>query len=316
MSATAYCRIARFEDPDDHARQLPGVDQQYRQIGPGRFAGTLGQFDCGEGVFVYREQMNVPLLQEGRILAGSRTLGIALDVDRVSTFQGQPTGDAIANLSGGQGFESHNRGVSDYAGVAMRDDVFAEYAEYLGGERALDWTRFALVPVGGMALRRTARQLRECLEAAGSNPDALRHANARKMLREEVMGQVLCMLVDAEAPRRTDITRLTYADVVNRSREHVMANREEAVSVLDLCRLLRISRRTLQTSFLAVSGVAPTTYLRAVRLAAVRRLLRETPAAELGIADAAAHWGFLHASKFTADFRRMFGHAPSQVVRP
>ncbi|MGH8786952.1 MAG: helix-turn-helix domain-containing protein [Cupriavidus necator] len=316
MTAQDYFRVAHFENPDDHARAMPQFNQRYCQTGPGRFAGTVHQFAQSGGVNICREQSNVPLLQEGSSRSGERTFGVPLNLRRNATYQGTAMTDTIGLLSGGQDFELHSAGAADYVMVMVDDEAFAGYAEYLGGLDALQWLSQRTLHVRHAALQRASGEVGACVEEAAHDTDRLRFDNARKALRDEVMGSLLYLLVEALPPPKRDVTRLTYADVVQRSREYILSRPGEAVSVLDLCRLLRICRRTLQTSFIEVSGVSPSTYLRAVRLAAVRKLLRATPAAELGIGDAAACWGFLHCSKFAADFRAMFGMAPSQVPRP
>ncbi len=315
MRTQDSCRVERFEDPADHAREFAGFDQQYCQTGPGRFAGTLHVFPEAGGVRICREQLNVPMMQRGALCVGGHIFGVPLDAARVGTFQGMAVSDTLAHLRGGDGFEVHSSGACDHVLVSVDDDAFAGYAEYLGGLDTLDWVRGNMLTVGHDALVRVSAEVGACVEAAGQDTTRFRFPNARKALCDDVMGILLCLLVDAAPAPRRDVTHLTYADVVQRSREYVLAHPDDAVSVLDLCRLLRISRRTLQTSFIEVSGVPPSVYLRAVRLAAVRKLLRETPASALSIGDAAARWGFLHASKFAADFRKMFGVPPSHVPR-
>ncbi len=81
----------------------------------------------------------------------------------------------------------------------------------------------------------------------------------------------------------------------------------------ELCEQLHVSRRTLQYCFQDVLGMAPATYLRALRLNGVRRDLRGRAAAS--VQDAAAAWGFWHLSQFATDYRRMFGARPSETLR-
>jgi len=316
MTTLDSCRITHFEDLDDQALGFAQFDQHYCQTGPGRFAGTICLYPETGGVRVCREQTNVPLMQQGALRTGARMFAVPLNVRRCTTYQGVAMSDTIAHLAGGQTFEVHSAGAVDYVMVSVDDDAFAGYAEYLGGLDTLHWLTQSTLSVGRAALERVSAEVGACVDAVAQDTAALRFGNARKALREDVIGSLLHLLVEAAPPPRRNVTHLTYADVVQRSREHVQANRDEAISVMDLCRLLRVSRRTLQTSFQEVSGVSPSTYLRAVRLTAVRKLLRETPAAELGIGSAAARWGFLNSSKFAADFRNMFGISPSQVVRP
>ncbi|TPQ25245.1 hypothetical protein C2U69_35690 [Cupriavidus pinatubonensis] len=316
MPVPEFCRVARFEDPDDHARELPQFDQQYCQTGPGRFTGEVHFFPESGGVHLCREQINVPLVQKGIMHTGKRLFGVPCSLGQDMTYQGAAGSNSIGQLAGGAAFELHNGGPVDYLMVSVDDEAFAGYAEYLGGLESVGWLSQSNLRVTPALLSRTVGELDCALRIAGGNASLFRYENARKALCEDVIGSLLCLLTDATPPARRDLTRMTYADVVRRSREYVEAHPGEAFSVMDLCRLLRVSRRTLQNSFLEVSGVPSSTYLRAVRLARVRKLLRETPASELNTGDAAARWGFLHASKFAVCFRTMYGILPSQVPRP
>ena len=113
-----------------------------------------------------------------------------------------------------------------------------------------------------------------------------------------------------------DLTHRTYSDIVRLS-ERIVRSREgdEPVTVLDLCRALRCSRRTLQTSFQRVANVTPVAYLRAYRLNAVRELLRSTSPEALSIGDAASRWGFIHLGYFAQEYRALFNEMPSHTRR-
>jgi AraC family ethanolamine operon transcriptional activator len=316
MLYTEYCNVASYENADDHALGLAYLDQQYLQTGPGRFDGLLQQFMLEDGVHVYRERVNVPTLQEGAMSPGWRLFGISLLPERNATLQGRAVGCTIGHIAGGQGFVAQTASPSDYVGVVVGDETFAGCADYLGGLDMLPWTSQPLLEVSHAALRTAVIGVYDCLQAAEANLAALEFASARKAFRDDVLEHLLCLLIEAAPPRRrNDVTRLTYSDIVNRSRQHLLSDPNQPVSVLDLCQLLRVSRRTLQTSFLEVTGVTPSVYLRAVRLSLVRRLLRQTSASRLCINDAAARWGFIHMGKFAAEYRHMFGYLPSQTER-
>ncbi|WP_186165034.1 helix-turn-helix domain-containing protein [Burkholderia gladioli] len=101
--------------------------------------------------------------------------------------------------------------------------------------------------------------------------------------------------------------------IVAQARDYVLAHRARAVGVPELCEQLHVSRRTLQNCFQDVLGMAPATYLRALRLNGARRDLCGRAAGS--VQDVAAAWGFWHLSQFATDYRRMFGMRPSEALR-
>jgi AraC family ethanolamine operon transcriptional activator len=117
-------------------------------------------------------------------------------------------------------------------------------------------------------------------------------------------------------PNRED--RLTYAcraDIVRRCHELVLAQPEQPLSVMGLCASLRVSRRTIQNSFQSVTQMNPVAYLRAVRLAHVRRLLTSTAQNDMPVREAALRWGFSNLGHFASDYKSQFGELPSQTAR-
>ncbi|WP_261546217.1 helix-turn-helix domain-containing protein [Burkholderia multivorans] len=159
-------------------------------------------------------------------------------------------------------------------------------------------------------------RLSSLIDEAQRNPGCLEYAATRKMFRDAMLGVFLDALDQGIGVERRDITHATYSDIVSRCEKYLRDRPEEPVTVLELCRALRCSRRTLQTSFQRVADVTPVAYLRTIRLNAVRRLLRTTSAQQLGVGEAAASWGFTHLGYFAREYRDLFGELPSQTQRP
>jgi AraC-like DNA-binding protein len=93
-------------------------------------------------------------------------------------------------------------------------------------------------------------------------------------------------------------------------REHIDAT----VTLLDLSRVCAMRSRSLINAFEAVTGFTPMDYLKRLRLHGVRRTLARADKARTRIIDVATAWGFWHMGHFAADYRAMFGEAPSQTL--
>ena len=85
------------------------------------------------------------------------------------------------------------------------------------------------------------------------------------------------------------------------------------LSLLDLCRELGVSERTLHYAFQEVRGLSPMAYFRAFRLNAVRQELKTAPDTAT-VHEIAQRWGFWHTGEFAAAYRRLFGELPSQTL--
>jgi AraC family ethanolamine operon transcriptional activator len=99
------------------------------------------------------------------------------------------------------------------------------------------------------------------------------------------------------------------AQLVSHAEEIMRARMTVPLGVIDLCRELGTSDRTLRLAFRERFGVGPMVYYRHIRLNAVRVHLRtrtETP-----VAGVARQFGFHHLGHFAAYYRRLFGSNPS-----
>lgn len=89
----------------------------------------------------------------------------------------------------------------------------------------------------------------------------------------------------------------------------------ETIYLYELCRQLGVSARTLQITFKQAFGISPMRYLKLRRLHAARERLLATGREEVSIKRAALENGFIDRSRFAEDYRKLFGHPPSQTPR-
>ncbi|KVC77773.1 AraC family transcriptional regulator [Burkholderia ubonensis] len=305
------------EDVHDHGLAIAGWHQVYRQMTPGPFKGTVTQVLYDDFHF-FRETTNRRVAQTGVAPAGRTSLAVPLSMPLAGTFQGQPIdGYALLALRAGEDFEFHTPEGMGLVGISAASDLIDELCEVefgpgaAGGRKLHHVTR--LSDAQGVAL---GARLSALIDEAQRNPGCLEFAATRRMFRDAMLGMFLDALDQRIGAERRDITHATYSDIVRRCEKHLRERPEEPVTVLELCRALRCSRRTLQTSFQRVADVTPVAYLRTIRLNAVRRLLRTTSAQQLGVGEAAASWGFTHLGYFASEYRDLFGELPSQTLRP
>lgn len=287
----------------EHANALPGWQQQYDQLSSGRLDGWLDVTQVDE-VQLFRERLNQQVVQrisfppdavnillplawpqedeQGVIAQGRATVLPAIDEYRVVT----PSGMDVLCLS--VPFESL-RGLLDDAvlAVLMASTVSRRVclppARLAKGIRALQALMEQSIGWQTLQLKRSLTMLVvEWLETAVDTGQAL--------------------------PRPS-----TRGYIVERCHQWLMEAPDATPSVLQLCKRLKVSRRTLQYSFQTVAAVTPVQYLRSVRLNGARRALQQNPQAN--IAEVAERWGFGHSSYFTLEYQKLFDELPSALVR-
>ena len=97
---------------------------------------------------------------------------------------------------------------------------------------------------------------------------------------------------------------------VKRALAYMNANIAERVTLAGLASACAVPERTLLRQFQRFIGLPPLTYLRRLRLNAVRNELA-TAQSNDDISDVAVRCGFSHLGRFAKEYRRLFGEAPS-----
>ncbi len=97
------------------------------------------------------------------------------------------------------------------------------------------------------------------------------------------------------------------AQVVGLADQHL----ENPISITEMSQQLRISVRTIQRAFQTVFGMGVSRFLRHRRLKRAMSLLRM---GETTVYRAAYATGFHHVPRFSQQYRRLFGHSPSQAL--
>lgn len=102
---------------------------------------------------------------------------------------------------------------------------------------------------------------------------------------------------------------------LDRLHEYASSHLSSPVALSDLARAASLSERQLNTLCQERLGAAPLTWLRNLRLDAVRHRLRNMPESESDVAAAAMLYGFSHLGRFALYYRQRFGELPSQTLK-
>ncbi|WP_434107991.1 helix-turn-helix domain-containing protein [Paraburkholderia caffeinilytica] len=302
-------------DADEQARNLHGWHQTYDQLTAGRFVGGLTEL-CLDHMQVFVETTSHMLRQTCEVQKDAYWFGIPTCREGSGRIDAQViAGDALAFRPGGIEFELLTAADYEIFGVVVKGEVLRRYAaevERVGLADHLPNTE--VVSIGTARKERLCASLRQLLNdgAASSTP-------LSSFARNNLQASVLASLFDVGAlPAAEQVTmpaRGRRQSIVSEAREYVLANRDRAINVPELCERLHVSRRTLQYCFQDVMGMAPATYLRTIRLNGARRDLCNASHETRSVQDVAAAWGFWHLSQFATDYRKLFGVRPSETLK-
>lgn len=302
---------------DEQAHSLRQWDQSYVQLSPGRFEGRLMETGFGD-IHFFRETTNQVIHERGRARHGYRTFCVPVNMKGSANFCGTSwPSHAFATIGGDEEFDLRTASHLDVIGVSFRADRLAEaaYARGIDPSRLERWlSKSCVASLAGDELARVRRMLLEIVMLLNVNSSLFRNKAARESI-EAALYDVFLGLIS----QTTEITRANHSygpqkQLVNRAIRMVAEQPNENITVRELCKLLRVSRRTLQLYFENVLQVSPLQYLRAYRLSKVRALIKDN-AESILIQEAAARWGFWHLSQFAHDYKKLFGELPSDTIR-
>lgn len=298
-------RTVEAFDADEHAHNLTDWEQSYDQITSGPFHGTLSELQLPQ-MQVFRECTSQAVRQSCCVWPDAFWFGLP-EQSGQTRINGRLAGEQTLMVRPGN-CEFELVTPPDYAiyGIVIRRHTLLQATEQSGSQ--IDWAQLAHAEV--MQVDKSARTaLLHTLagllqnDGGGTDPD----------WRQPVLLNALLALLDTGAIDSAVSSSFQRRQrIVAKAREHVLAHHDQAITVPQLCEQLFVSRRTLQYCFEDVLGMSPMLYLRLIRLNGARRHLRQAPAKSLTVQDVATDWGFWHFSQFSSDYRKLFGHSPSQ----
>lgn len=308
----AGLRTVQTRDIDEQAALLHGWNQTYNQLSGGPFLGELSEAELG-GVYVFREKTSQSLHQVGELPADRVAIGIPLQISGAAKFCGQACDGGQAHIfSGANGFEFQTPNGLDMAGIVVPIAILQSVV--LEDE----WNTVSL-QVQAARLKHiqpaTRDKLRLLLMGAIETLQVVNTCAAHPGLCEAFAADAARAIIESLSPEESEPT-LSMSDakcwtVVRDAQALALQSVNDSLSIEEICRTLAISRRTLQMSFQRTLGIRPATYLRAVRLNAARRTLKECGS----VTEAATTWGFWHFGRFAQDYKAMFGEHPSQTAK-
>jgi AraC family ethanolamine operon transcriptional activator len=293
---------------------IPGWDVSCLQTTAGPLEGESQDLYLDDFQLLYESFRNGTTNFVGSAPAGTIIVGVATRMRERGRFDGLSWGDGVCAFDARRELNSIVPPANLLSLVVSRERLcdYVEHTEHIDLERKL--ARGAIVINDPLLADHVAGRLMELLAAAFTvaldlQVPALQRSIQHRAL--ELLVPVIVEHLDVCASRRPETSHM---ETVRRAREHAREHITQPLQVIDLCRAVGVSRRTLQASFQTVLGISPLAYLRTMRLNGARHaLLHGTPG--MKVRDAVEGWGFWHPSRFSQEYRRMFGELPSRTLQ-
>jgi len=297
-------------DIEQHAQNMNGWELCYDQLTPGSFKGELLEYREG-GMQLMRDSTNQAMVKRGQAWAGAITFHVPLRLTGQAFCNGHVLNENILFVVRGSNLpDLRTPPCLDVLSVAIEEKLLEQTLEKQGCVM-----RIADIPksysLAGESMKTALLSVFKQMDNSDSLQCSLHDRYAiRKGIQDVVMVQLLDVIVPDDA---TCLGLTARKRIVDRAREYALSHLDEPLSILELCNNIGASRRKLQYCFQETLGINPLTYLRLLRLNAVRRELCDG-VKERRVQEVAARWGFWHLSRFATDYRALFGEKPSQTL--
>ncbi len=294
-----------FSDIDEQAAQLVGHDQAYQQISPGAFRGGFTTAVLGPEQWLFIEEANQALVQQGSTPADQCSFMFMLDDDGWCRFQGQDfTAADLGLLLGASPYAVRSPANSRFCVITLDRSSLTDVVDLDGlGLKSSG-------KLGSAQMRSIVGALRSLVSTTlpilQSDSSALRQTATLSNLRQALVSTLSLALL-SDYSRQADGDHRLY----RRACDLIEADLRD-VDVAKLCRVLQVPRRTLEMTFHRELSIGPARYIKTLRLNQIRREILSDDARDRPLADIAASWGLWHPSHFSESYAEMFGELPSR----
>lgn len=158
-------------------------------------------------------------------------------------------------------------------------------------------------------------------ETASFVAEVVKSPSARQPLVLDGAARTLAMAVVNCFPNTVggECTRMGAADtspaLLRGAVAFVEENIDRDIGVGDIAQAVHVSARAVQLMFRRHLATTPMEYVRRLRLEHAHRDLVMSDETTASVGEIAARWGFAHAGRFAATYRRTYGRAPHSTLR-
>ena len=315
-----HVNVKKTDDVYQHACNLTAWQNLYDQLRPGAFRGQLIE-GWIEGMQFFMEYTSATVRQSRMVWPHAIWMGIPMLSFSPDAYIG---GDCIspqntiAIKEGSKEFEMNTPEDYYIMGVVVDIEIFMRHLENLYSDQLCLFTQALTnltLHVNPLQKQYAVSLIQNSLSWIADHPELLTSDVALKALRENLLDNIAYLVFSTdERHMKQHQVRDGYQRIVSRAREYILEHPGEVISIVDLCNVLHISRRTLQNHFQRMTGISPHAYLKCIRLNAVRRELESPFSVYKTVQDAAMAWGFWHLGQFANDYKILFNELPSYTL--
>lgn len=305
-----------IESAATQAAMQPWVAMECYQLGRGKHLAQMDCLDLGNRRIV-REQQKVAIQKLGVAPPNLCTVSCCSpDLRFRFSDVSAEDADTFFFMPGSHEFDLYVPGGAQTTYVSFDQD------EFLSGARALNPANWERTPAQVLSIRTTeqasflqlANLFFEMYKTSSAWGESVDHAVVHDVLLQNILQLAVSPAASESAPPPLDRARAFHTCRAARAFVEECLAADKVPTIVDICHTVGVSERTLQYAFRTYVHLSPLAYLRMCRLNRVREILRTADPQFTTVTAVAMRNGFLHLGRFSIDYRRAFGEAPSATL--
>lgn len=306
--------VAGFYDPRAYQNAIRRGQFEILPTVRGEFQSELVRVDFAS-VWMQRASENLPLIRRGAISADRIIVVFLPEPDLApQRYCGMELGADDIILNGSEGITLASFAPSGWASMSLDPETFAAATEAITGREIGRPSVTQLVRPAPQILRRLSALHGAAASLARTEPALLEKPQVAYAFEAQLTELMVRSIGEGERRRVMTATRRQRA-IISRFEEFLEMRRERPVYLVDICRAVGVSERTLRAACQDQLGMSPTRYLWLRRMYLARRRLAEAAGSTVSVTEIAMANGFWELGRFATEYRSLFGETPSTTLR-
>ena len=305
--------VHTFTEPAEYVAAIRAMTIDLTVTGRGRFSGKRTRIDLHR-LWMKRLSENLPRIVHSAFVSGRAIVTFWIHTGPGLLWSGAPLlpTNIVRHVEGENAFQC-SPGPAHWGAMLLPVADMVSIGATLAG---LDLTppKDPLIltprPVAMARLQQlhaVAGQLAEDAPEIIGNPDVARG------LEDELIEAMVGCFAESKAGEDS-VARRQHELIMRRFRMAVEEKPDQSLYITEICKMIGVSRRTLEVCCQEQLGVGPKRYLALRRLHLARRALREAALDTTTVTDIATRYGFWHFGRFAGEYRSLFGESPSATL--
>jgi AraC-like DNA-binding protein len=306
--------VQAFSDPDEYAASIRQGTVDLTLSERGHFKAELIRIDLHR---LWMQRFSEKLSRVSHVAGWGGRAVIAFRTEPGpsllrSGLEMQPA--VLIRHGEGHSYFHHSSGSASYATMSLPVEDLASAGEVIAGVGLTPPKDANAHSPATHAMARLQRLHAAAGYLAEHTPEIIANPDAARGLEQALIEAMVGCLRHGYEPERT-LAQGQHAIVMRRFRRVLEENPEQPFYILNICKAIKVSERTLRLCCQEHLGMSPKRYLLLRRMNFVRRALGAVTPEATTVTDVVTRYGFWQLGRFAVEYRRLFGELPSATLQ-